>query len=137
VAAHGGAGTTSLALALGGTDVGCRWPDTAEGEPGRIFLVARTHAAGLRAASQALNAMREGRHPQGMELVALLLVADAPGRLPWRLLQRIRVLRSVVPVRRIPWIEEWRRGAGTADLPKQLTQLAAMARGPAGRGALR
>lgn len=127
VAAHGGAGASSLAAALGGTDIGCRWPDTAEGEPARILLVARTHAAGLQAAAGALNAMREGRHPPGMQLVTLVLVADAPGRLPRPLARRIRVLRSAAPVFRLPWIEGWRSGARVAKVPMALSRLAALA----------
>ncbi|ASW57396.1 hypothetical protein CIK06_03400 [Plantactinospora sp. KBS50] len=123
VAAHGGAGTTTLATVLGGLDAGCRWPEPADGEPARVLLVARTHAAGMRAASRALNAMREGRHPPGMRLVALVLVADAPGRLPIALHSRVRVLRSVAPVCRIPWIAEWRSGRTARAIPRQLVRL--------------
>jgi hypothetical protein len=132
VAAHGGAGTTTLAVVLGGTDLGCRWPDAARAEPGRVLLVARTHAAGLRAASRALNALREGRHPAGLELVGLVLVADAPGRLPLALARRIRVLRSVAPVKRVPWIASWRLGKQARQLPKAMAQLGALVAGHAG-----
>jgi hypothetical protein len=132
VAAHGGAGTTTLAIVLGGTDLGCRWPDPARNEPGRVLLVARTHAAGLRAAARALNALREGRHPAGMELVSLVLVADSPGRLPLALARRIRVLRSVTPVRRIPWIAAWRLGKQAKVLPKAMVQLGSLVAGHAG-----
>lgn len=124
VAAHGGAGATTLAAILGGTDVGCRWPDPAEREPARVLLVARTHAAGLRAASRALNAMREGRHPPGMQLLTLVLVADAPGPLPLALTSRVRVLRSVAPVCRIPWVAQWRSGKRPKALPRQFFRLA-------------
>jgi hypothetical protein len=135
VAAHGGAGASSLALVLGGTDVGCRWPDPAEGEPARVLLVARTHGSGMQAASRALNAMREGRHPPGMELVALVLVADAPGRLPFSLAGRVRVLRSAAPVFRIPWIAEWRTGKRPKTVPRQLIRLGALVgTRPAGMG---
>ncbi|MEK8104338.1 hypothetical protein NKG94_02740 [Micromonospora sp. M12] len=95
IAAHGGAGATTLTRLLGGIDLGCRWPDAALGEPARVMLVARTNAEGMRAAGRALNALREGRHPAGMRLVGLVLVADAPGRLPLPLARRIRVLRSI------------------------------------------
>jgi len=132
VAAHGGAGTTTLAIVFGGTDLGCRWPDPAASEPGRVLLVARTHAAGLRAAARALNALREGRHPAGMELVSLVLVADTPGRLPLALARRIRVLRSVTPVRRVPWIAAWRLGKQAKELPKAMSQLGALVAGHAG-----
>jgi len=123
VATHGGAGATTLAAVVGGVDVGCRWPDAARHEPARILLLARTHEQGLRAASRALNAIREGRHPAGMELVALVLVADAPGRLPVPLLTRIRLLRSVVPVQRVPWIPQWRLGKTVDRLPGQLVRV--------------
>jgi hypothetical protein len=113
---------------LGGIDVGCRWPDPARGEPARVMLVARTNAGGMKAASRALNALREGRHPVGLVLVSLVLVADAPGRLPLPLARRMRVLRSAVPVRRIPWISEWRLGMTAKNLPKQLFQVGAVAR---------
>ena len=119
VAAHGGAGATTLSIVLGGKDLGTGWPDAARAEPARVMVVARTHAQGLRAASRALNALREGRHPPGLELVGLVLVADAPGRLPPPLVTRIRLLRSIVPVWRVPWIAPWRLGRKVSRLPKQ------------------
>jgi hypothetical protein len=128
VAAHGGAGTTTLAAVLSGIDLGCRWPDPARDEPARIILVARTHAQGLRAASRALNAIREGRHPAGMRLVALVLVADAPGSLPRPLAGRIRLLRSAAPVHRIPWIAPWRLGKKTDRLPRQVVKVGQLVR---------
>lgn len=120
VAAHGGAGATSLAAALGGTDVGTRWPDQARGEAHRILIVARTHATGIQAASTVLDALRTGNHPAGLDLLAVVLVADAPGRLPMTLARRVRVLHSAVTVHRIPWIPSWRVGARTAHLPRQV-----------------
>ena len=123
VATHGGAGATTFAAVLGGTDLGCRWPDTARDEPARVLLLARTHDQGLRAASRALNSIREGRHPAGMQLVGLVLVADAPGRLPSALVSRIRLLRTIVPVHRVPWIVPWRLGKSTTDLPPQLLKV--------------
>ena len=128
VAAHGGAGVTTLSMVLGGKDLGARWPEAARAEPARVMLVARTHAQGLRAASRGLNALREGRHPAGMELVGLVLVADAPGRLPHPLVARIRLLRSVVPVWRVPWIAPWRLGDQAPGLPKQAVGLGRIVR---------
>ncbi|MFI7602660.1 DUF6668 family protein [Actinoplanes sp. NPDC049681] len=123
VSAHGGCGATTLTAVLGGVDLGCRWPNAGRHEPSRVFLVARTHAQGLRAASRALNAVREGRHPAGMELMGLVLVADAPGRLPRTLVSRVKVLRSAVPVHRIPWIAPWRIGRQADRLPRQVARL--------------
>ncbi|MFI6661401.1 DUF6668 family protein [Streptomyces sp. NPDC050523] len=134
VNAHGGAGASTLARVLGGVDLGRRWPDASRGEPGRFLLVARTHAAGMRAASQFLDLMRKQQHPPGVELLAVVLVADAPGRLPLSLARRVRVLRSVADVHRIPWIPSWRVGAQTTDAPKQVRALAGLLGRPAGGG---
>jgi hypothetical protein len=123
VAAHGGAGASTLTALLGGNDVGCRWPDPDRGESLRVVLVARTGINGMRAASRALEAMRTGRHPKGMELIALVLLADAPGRLPLSLLRRVRVLRSVAPVRRVPWVPEWRTKSESKNMPKAVQKL--------------
>ncbi len=124
VSTHGGAGASTLARVLGGADIGRRWPDPARGEPGRVLLVARTHTAGLQAASQALNALRKGEHPAGVQLVAVVLVADAPGRLPRPLGRRVRVMRSAAEVHRVPWVPAWRLGEGADHLPRPVRALA-------------
>ncbi|WP_328554811.1 hypothetical protein [Streptomyces sp. NBC_00358] len=136
VKAHGGSGATSLVEAFGGVDVGARWPDPARGEPRRVVLVGRTNARGLRSVSQALGALNEGNAPQGLELLGVVLVADAPGRLPLGLLRRIRVLRSVARVHRLPWIPAWRAGGRPKSVPRQLATLARLVGGePYGEGA--
>jgi hypothetical protein len=124
VKAHGGAGATSLAELLGGIDVGVRWPEPARGEPRRIVLVGRTSAQGLKSVSQALGALSDGKAPQGLDLVAVVLVADTPGRLPLSLLRRIRIIRSAAHVHRVPWIPAWRVGGRPRALPRQLSTLA-------------
>ncbi|MFB8772379.1 DUF6668 family protein [Streptomyces broussonetiae] len=133
VSAHGGAGASTLARVLGGADVGRRWPDPADGEPGEVLLVARTHHAGMRAASQALNALRKGEHPAGVRLVAVVLVADAPGRLPRPLGRQVRVLRSAATVHRVPWVPAWRLGTETDKLPRPVRALGRVVSAPAGR----
>ncbi|WP_435879779.1 DUF6668 family protein [Streptomyces flaveolus] len=115
---------TSLVELLGGMDVGARWPDPSQGEPRRALLVARTSARGLTSASQALGTLHDGRAPHGVDLLAVILVADTPGRLPLALLRRVRVLRSVARVLRVPWIPAWRTGGTPKVLPRQLDQLA-------------
>ncbi|MET4659395.1 hypothetical protein ABID80_003111 [Streptomyces sp. PvP037] len=124
VKAHGGAGASSLAESLGGVDVGARWPEPARGEPRRVMLVGRTSARGLRAVSRALGALQDGKAPQGIDLLGVVLIADAPGRLPLNLLRRIRVVRSVTHVHRVPWIPAWRTGGQPKYLPRQLAALA-------------
>ncbi|MFJ5035655.1 DUF6668 family protein [Streptomyces sp. NPDC088560] len=113
MSAHGGAGATTLADVLGGQDVGRNWPNVSQGDPGQILIVARTHAGGLTGASRLLEALRTGQHPPGIEPLALILVADAPGRLPRRLAQRVRVLRAAAPTLFVPWIQSWRLGERT------------------------
>src|SRR5947207_1903889 len=109
VGAHGGAGATTLAKALGAADLGCRWPVTARGDSGHVLLVARTHAAGLQAAGRVLNSVEKHRRPD-VRVIALVLVADAPGRVPRQLSQRIRLLKSAFKTFEIPWIPSWRVG---------------------------
>ncbi|MEU2730135.1 DUF6668 family protein [Streptomyces griseoviridis] len=129
VNAHGGAGASTLAREFGGTDLGRRWPDPARGEPGRVLLVARTHAAGMRAASRALDALRKEDHPPGIDLVALVLVADAPGRLPITLGRRVRVLRSATRVHRLPWVPAWRVGKKVSGPPRAVRALSDLVEG--------
>ncbi|GGV74432.1 DUF6668 family protein [Streptomyces thermoviolaceus] len=128
VNAHGGAGATTFAATLGGFDAGNRWPEVSREQPGNIFLLARTHAAGLRSASRALKALHTGKHPAGITLIALVLVADAPGRLPLQLSRRVRVLRSAVPTFTVPWIPAWRLGEPATKPPRAVTDLAALIR---------
>ncbi|WP_341720752.1 hypothetical protein QQG74_14215 [Micromonospora sp. FIMYZ51] len=124
IGAHGGAGASTLTRLLGGTDLGCRWPDPARSEPARVMVVGRTNLDGLGAVSRALHALREGRHPAGMRLVGVVLIADAPGRLPAPLLGRIRLIRSIAPVYRLPWIPSYRVGVEPKRPPRQLSRLA-------------
>ncbi|CAL9590274.1 hypothetical protein SUDANB145_05211 [Streptomyces sp. enrichment culture] len=124
VTTHGGAGASTLARVLGGVDIGHRWPDPARGEPGRVLLVARTHDLGMRAVSQALNVLRTGGQPTGVDLLAVVLVADAPGSLPRALGRRVRVLRSAAEVHRVPWVPVWRLGEEADRLPRSVRVLA-------------
>lgn len=130
VAAHGGAGTSTLAAVFGGTDAGRGWPRPDRGEPGAVLLVARTHASGLQAVSQTLDTFRLGEEPPGVELVAVVLVADAPGRLPRQLHQRIKVIGSVVDVHRVPWVPAWRTGDLTVPAPRETAALARLVTAP-------
>jgi hypothetical protein len=123
IGAHGGAGVTTLTRLIGGTDIGCRWPDANLAEPARVMVVGRTNLDGLRAVSRALRVLKEGRHPAGMRLLGVVLIADAPGWLPAPLTGRIRMVRSIAPVHRVPWIPALRLGDTPRQLPKQLHRL--------------
>ncbi|MFJ8489753.1 DUF6668 family protein [Streptomyces sp. NPDC094038] len=124
VKAHGGAGASTLAGLFGGMDAGSRWPDPAAGEPSRLMVVGRTNADGLQAVAQVLNALREGRAPEGLDLLSLVLVADAPGRLPFSLTRRVRIIASVAPVQWVPWVPAWRVGGRPKTLPREFSALA-------------
>lgn len=108
VGTHGGAGVSTLATVYGGRDCGRRLPGP--GDPPSVLLVARTHAAGLAAVVRAVEDFRRGRTPAGADLDSVVLVADAPGRLPRPLAQRVRLLEATVDVHRVPWVSAWRLG---------------------------
>ncbi|GAA3839445.1 DUF6668 family protein [Streptomyces chiangmaiensis] len=121
---HGGAGTSTLATVFGGFDAGRDWPRPERGEPSSVLLVARTHATGLRAALGFLDVFRRGDAPPGLDLDAVVLVADAPGRLPRRLAQHISVTESLIDVYRVPWVPSWRTGDLEGRPPRGCERLA-------------
>ncbi|MEU1533036.1 DUF6668 family protein [Streptomyces fagopyri] len=124
VATHGGAGTSTLATVFGGQDTGRDWPRSARDESCSVLLVGRTHATGLEAVSYTLDIFRRGEAPPGLDLEAVVLVADAPGRLPRPLAQRVKALASVVDVHQVPWVPAWRIGDLGAGPPRESTALA-------------
>jgi hypothetical protein len=119
---HGGAGTSTLAAVFGGHDSGRDWPGP--GDPASVLLVARTHASGLESALRALEVFRRGEAPPGLDLDAVVLVADAPGRLPRPLVQRVRLIESVIDVYRVPWVQDWRLGDLGGEPPRETDTLA-------------
>jgi hypothetical protein len=111
VGVHGGAGETTMSHLLPGTRAaGHRWPIPPPPIPTPVVLVARTHGSGLRAAQRAAIEWASGV-VQGVAVLGLVLIADAPGRLPRVLDDFADIVGGGVPrVWDIPWIEEWRRG---------------------------
>ncbi|KOU60328.1 hypothetical protein ADK57_30560 [Streptomyces sp. MMG1533] len=122
VGTHGGAGTSTLAAVYGGHDCGRDWPGPADPRP--VLLVARTHGAGLSAVLHTLELFRHGKVPPGLGLDAVVLVADAPGRLPRPLAQRVRVIESATDVHRVPWVQAWRLGDLSGTPPRGTEALA-------------
>lgn len=108
--AHGGAGESRLEQLLEGSRAaGHHWPLVGETvlRPARVVLVARTNVSGL------LAAQRAGREwaseSVAVALGGLVLMADAPGRLPRPLRELADVVSGAFPrVWRIPWVEAWR-----------------------------
>ena len=121
VGTHGGAGVSTLAAVYGGHDCGRDWPGPAD--PSSVLLVARTHATGLAAALSALETFRRGEAPRGLDLDAVVLVADAPGRLPRPLAQQVRAIESGIDVYRVPWCTPWRLGDLTGPPPRETEPL--------------
>jgi hypothetical protein len=111
VGVHGGSGESTMSQLLPGTRAaGHRWPIPPPPVPTPVVLVARTHGAGLRAAQRAAIEWASGV-VQGVAVLGLVLIADAPGRLPRVLDDFADIVGGGVPrVWDIPWIEEWRRG---------------------------
>ena len=122
VATHGGAGVTTLTSLYGGQDCGRDWPGPED--PPSVLLVARTHAAGLASVSRALEVFRRGEAPAGLDLDAVVLVADAPGRLPRQLAAHVKAIESVIDVYRVPWVPAWRIGDLTGEPPRETEALA-------------
>ncbi|MFJ2561319.1 MULTISPECIES: DUF6668 family protein [unclassified Streptomyces] len=121
---HGGAGVTTLGSVVpGGVDAGRCWPLSAHGRQ-PVVLVARTHAAGLQQAQLAARQWASGVLP-GVELLGLVLVADAPGRLPPALRDLVRLVSGGVPrTWKISWAEDWRQGRPPDAIPRESAGLA-------------
>jgi hypothetical protein len=127
---HGGAGVTTLISATGcGRDSLRHWPVLSSGGSSKVVLVARTHEAGLRAAQSAARQWASGMLPPQVELIGLVLTADAPGKLPRQLHDLARLVAGGVPrTWEIGWHEELRftQPASLADgLAPEYRQLAA------------
>jgi hypothetical protein len=96
------------------------------GEESAVVLVARTHAAGLAAAQAAARQWAAGEVPERIELLGLVAVADAPGRLPRSLRELLDLVAGGVPrMWRLPWVEALRCGTPPtlARLPSCFTAL--------------
>jgi hypothetical protein len=119
VGCHGGAGVTTLSGAIVGqsaADARGHWPAPRRPDLARVVLVARTHFHGLSMAQLAGRQWASGSTPDGTEVLGLVLVADAPGKLPRPLRELAQLISGGFPrVWEVPWIEELRRG----DAPAQ------------------
>lgn len=122
VGTHGGAGVSTLTAVYGGHDCGRDWPGP--DAPPSVLLVARTHASGLAAVLRTLDTFRRGAAPHGLDLDAVVLVADAPGRLPKPLAQHVKVIESLIDVYRVPWVPDWRLGDLGGHPPRETAPLA-------------
>lgn len=126
--AHGGAGESTFAgLLPDWRAAGHFWPRVATGAPARVVLTARSNAGGLRAAQLAMRQWAAGLVPF-VDVVGLVVVADAPGRLPRPLRDQLQVISGGVPrTWLMPWVEQWRLGepATARSSPREVQRLVA------------
>jgi hypothetical protein len=123
---HGGSGESSLAgLVPEWPEAGHGWPRTATPGPDRVVLVARSNARGLKAAQAAIMQWASGQVPS-IEVLGLVVIADAPGRLPRPIRDLAQVVSGGVPrTWNVPWVETWRLGEplALADAPREVRRL--------------
>jgi hypothetical protein len=117
LAAHGGAGVSCLLRAgletAGAVDARGAWPSS-----GQVLLVGRTSVGGLESAQDAVRQHASGAAGMDVELLGLVLIADAPGRLPARSAALADLVCGAFDrVWLLPWLEEWRLAASTEPLP--------------------
>lgn len=123
---HGGAGETTLTqLDLVNGEARHSWPISPDGTSTRVILVARANANGLLAAQRAATEWASRTLPT-VQLLGLVIVADAPGRAPKPLRELAARVGGAVPrVWNLPWVEAWRLGEPVSlDLaPKEVRAL--------------
>ena len=127
VGTHGGAGESSLASLMPGWRGSRRaWPSVpSERGRAKTVLVARSNVRGLRAAQSAATQWAAGLAPD-VDVVGLVVVADAPGRLPRALRELHQLVAGGVPrTWSVPWIEAWRLGEpiALASAPREIRRL--------------
>jgi hypothetical protein len=125
---HGGAGESTLAALAQDTRAAQHgWPiadppTTAT----NVVLVARSNYQGLTAAQRAATEWASGALGGAVNLGGLVLIADAPGRLPKPLRDLQQVVGGGLPrVWTLPWVDAWRLGpaAPSTPLPKPFREL--------------
>lgn len=133
VGAHGGAGASVLACLLGAEDAGVAWPVPGAGdEEVRVLVAARTSAHGIEAAQDAAVQWASGAL-EGVDLVGVVWVADAPGRLPRELRRLVALVSGAFPMSvSVPWVGAWRTAAvvDAAAAPKDVRRALSRCRLP-------
>jgi len=125
---HGGAGESTLAALAQDTRAAQHgWPIA---DPPNIatnvVLVARSNYQGLTAAQRAATEWASGALGKSVTLAGLVLIADAPGRLPKPLRDLQQVVGGGLPrVWTLPWVDAWRLGPADPSplLPKAFREL--------------
>ncbi|WP_211287011.1 DUF6668 family protein [Georgenia soli] len=124
---HGGAGEWTLAqLVPQWRPADHAWPLVVNNQAAaRTVLVARSSMRGLRAAQIAATQWASGIVPH-VTVLGLVVIADAPGRLPRPIRDLIKVVGGGVPrVWHLPWVESWRLGEDVSleTAPREVRKL--------------
>lgn len=138
VGAHGGAGETTVAsLAEDWSAAEHSWPELPAGRAAACVVVARTNVRGLLAARTALTQWAASGAGESVSLLGLVLVADAPGKLPHPLRDLAKVVSGGAPrTWHVPWVEAWRLGdPPTECAPRSVAKLVSTLRSQAAAAA--
>ncbi|MFC4883583.1 DUF6668 family protein [Streptomyces beijiangensis] len=122
--AHGGAGVSTLQQAAGGQDASRVWPIPSQGGALQVVVVCRSTAHGLTMAQTAARQWASGALPW-IDLLGLVVVADAPGSLPRPLRDLRHLVEGGYPRSwTVPWVDAWRLGEpSTTHQPRQLASM--------------
>lgn len=106
---HGGSGARCLSAVLPGThSAGRAWPTSSQTrEP--VVLVCRGNHRGLTTAQDYARVYRDEGLAERLQLLGVIVCADAPGRSPTALRRLERLLSGAVPILgHAPWEPSWR-----------------------------
>lgn len=126
IGAHGGAGESSIAeLREDWQATGHAWPQLPDDAPAACVLVARSSARGLLAARTALTQWAASAAGDSTQLLALVLISDAPGKQPQPLRDLVKVVGGGAPrVWEVPWSESWRLGDPVTErVPRSVSKI--------------
>ena len=106
VAAHGGAGASTLAKVLAPVgDAGQQWPVLDEFP--FCVVVCRSTRSGLDAAHLVVLQAHSG-HAGSCQVLGVVVIADAPGKTPKSLVRREKLIEDLTTVWRVPYIPGFR-----------------------------